>query len=125
MEEGNEMSRTVHLMPKTWAYPFVSAWRVFERTLNPAFTFVIRCSACGAKKAHFVMSTKTPNALLGLECKSCLLTIKFEDVIDPDAEDFPVRLLTKPDSVLSTDGKPIKSTSTDSEGYVELMFGDE
>ncbi len=125
MEEGNEMSRTVHLMPKTWAYPFVSAWRVFERTLNPAFTFVIRCEACGATESRFVMSTKVPKALLGLECKSCLQTIKFEDIIDPDAEDFPARLLTHPDTVLSTRGRPSKGTVGDSEGYVELMFGDE
>lgn len=119
------MNRTLHLMPKQWAYPFVSAWRVFERTLNPAFSFIIRCLNCGATKVQFVMSTKNPKALLGLECASCLQTIKFEELIDPDAEDFPARLRTHPDSVLSTDGKPAKGASLDHVGYVELMFGDE
>lgn len=116
--------RKVHTMPKQWGYPFAAAWRVFERTLNPAFIFLIKCTNCGSTgppSIGFVMSKKKPKAMLGLECGNCLQTVKFSGLIDPEAEDFPARLLTKPGTVL--DGK--KGDRLDSEGYLELMFGDD
>ncbi len=119
--------RKIFILPKQWAYPFISAFRVFERTLNPAFVFKLRCTACDGQGTDidFVMSVKNPKAVIGLECKKCLQTVKFESPIDANADDFPARLLTKPTTVLEHEGKPRKADRLDVEGYLELMFGDE
>ena len=120
-------TRKIFILPKQWVYPFVSAFRVFERTLNPAFVFKLRCSACPGEGTDidFVMSVKNPKAIIGLECKKCLQTVKFESPIDPDDDDFPARLLTKPTTALSSNGEPISGDQLDVDGYLELMFGDE
>lgn len=118
--------RRVHLLPKSWTLPFTAAWRTFERTLNPAFSFLIKCENCGAvghPDVTFVASKKNPKAVLGLECTKCLTTIKFEGTIDGDHREFPKRLKERALSVLQIDGKTAKDDRP-GEGYLELMLGD-
>lgn len=93
--------RTIWVMPKDWVMNFVAAWRVFERTLNPAFYFLLQCGKCKLinKQIRVVKSVKT-NELIGMECTNCGQTIKFGRKIGLDSEDFPTRLAPVPDSVL-------------------------
>lgn len=118
--------RTVYEMPEDWTTNFVAAWRVFERTLNPAFGFLLKCGNCGAlgkPEIDFVMSKKNEKAVLGIECSKCLTTIKFNGTIDPTQQSFPKRLLTKTKSVLRLDGKETKGDFKP-DGYLELMLDD-
>lgn len=102
--------RTIWTLPTRWGLPFLAAWRTFEKTINPAFVFIIRCANCGASgkdRVRFVKSVKTPSAVIGIECNSCKQTLKFEDGIDSEAPDFPDRLRgPRADSILEPPNKP-------------------
>lgn len=106
---------------------FVAAWRVFERTLNPAFYFIIKCGKCGQNgTAQFVKSTTMAGTLIGMECSNCGQTLKFARKIGLNDPDFPSRLEPKPQSVLiDPDGKQAESGGDDVELLTELMFPDE
>lgn len=121
---AEKTKRKVHLLPRSWVYPFTAAFRTFEKTLNPAFSFLMKCEDCGAAgfpNVQFVHSKKNPKAVIGMECTKCLNTIKFEGTIDGDAEDFPARLMTRAYSVLQLNGKKAKD-DTPGEGYLELIL---
>lgn len=98
-------------MSRQWVLPFVASWRTFEKTLNPAFYFVLRCGECGAFGSDFIKTIKSKkkgSAILGLQCTECQQTLKFEGLADPDADDFPQRLRNTPLSALSLNGEPIE-----------------
>jgi len=99
------MNRTIWQMPKRWVLPFIASWRVFERTLNPAFYFLIKCAKCGttgSPKVRTVRSNKRDEVLIGIECSECGNTLKFEGAADPEAPEFPDRLKgSRADSVLT------------------------
>ncbi len=102
----------VHVMPEEFVLPFIAAWRVLERCLNPIFSFPIRCSKCGrnsdaqhSQGPAFVLSSKKVNdkpLMIGVQCKTegCNMVIKFETPISSGDDDFPQRLSGYPDSVL-------------------------
>lgn len=102
----------VHVMPEEFILPFIAAWRVLERCINPVFSFPIRCNKCGrmsdAQRSQgpaFVTSSKSKNdkpVLIGIQCttENCDMVIKFEKPISPGDDDFPQRLSGYPDSVL-------------------------
>lgn len=112
-------------LPEEWIYPFAAAWRVFERTLNDAFHFVMVCSVCGksgAEHIEFVRSNKTDLTIIGLQCK-CGNTIKFERPLSLTDEDFPQRLAHRPKTVLETnDHKPEKVKQSVLDEITELVF---
>ncbi len=102
----------VHTIPEEFSLPFVAAWRVLERCLNPIFSFPIKCSKCGRisnaqnnQGPAFVTSNKTKDGkpiLIGLQCRTedCNMVIKFEKPISPGDSDFPKRLSPYPSSIL-------------------------
>lgn len=119
--------REVAVLPSEWTLSMVSAWRVFERSLNPSFSFLIKCNKCGEvghPMVTFVMSKKNEKAILGMECTSCLNTLKFEGTIDGSAEDFPQFLKGQGKSVLTIDGDEPGDYEQPDE-YLEMMFDDE
>lgn len=102
----------VHVMPEEFILPFIAAWRVLERCINPIFSFPVRCNKCGknSEAQHsqgpaFVLSKKTKKdkpVLIGIQCQTenCDMVIKFETPISSGDKDFPQRLAGYPDSVL-------------------------
>ena len=94
----------IYTLPEVWALPLVAAWRTFEKTINPAFKFVLYCVNCGEANAEIVRSRKAKDAIIGIQCQAddCGQTIKFEVPIDPEAEDFPARLESFPPSALKS-----------------------
>lgn len=120
--------RKLFVLAERWGIAFTAAWRTMERTVNPAFYFLLKCSGCGsigAPTIRFVKSKKRENAIIGLECTSCLTTVKFDGMLDPSDESFPARLLERPASVLAMPGgKPLKDGEPPEE-YVEMMLSPE
>lgn len=97
------------VLPEEWILPFVASWRVFERTLNDSFSFIMVCNVCGkegAEHIEFVQSKKSEETIIGMQCE-CGNTLKFETPSSPNDEDFPQRLATRGTSVLvRTGAKP-------------------
>ncbi len=119
---------TVYLLPKRWVIPFLAAYRVMERSLNPAFTFILRCAKCGkmgGDKVKYVMSRKNPEAIIGLQCENCGQTVKLEGMIDPKSKGFPKRLRKEHPSVLEIDGKTAKDGDLDPGDVTKILFKNE
>jgi hypothetical protein len=118
--------KLVFTMPKEWCYAFLAAWRTFERSMNPAFYFLIRCGNCGATgspKVQPVKSKKKPTAVLGIQCQQCKTALKFEGLIDSKADDFPQRLLNPPrNTVLQLDGEEMDRAGDEAKDFFTLMF---
>ncbi len=95
----------VYEMPEELTMPLLAAVRLLERTLNPAFSFVLRCLSCGKYEVGPVASVKDEGSIIGLQCASCKRTIKFTRPLRFDADDFPDRLRKQPASALTEPGK--------------------
>lgn len=121
-------NRQVWVMPKRWILNFMAAWRTFERTLNPAFAFLFKCVNCGAvgyPLIRMVKSVSSERAFIGMECTECLNTIKFEEPVSDEDDDFPERLKKRGISVLvPPDGEAANSDFDleDIEDIAELLF---
>ena len=128
-EEFGDMSKLrVWLMPKDWVINFIAAWRVFERTMNPAFHFLIKCANCGAiGQVEMVHSKNEEGMLIGMQCLTddCGQTLKFGRKIGVNSPDFPERLAEVGESVLTDpQGEEAAGTNLDVELMTELVFDD-
>ena len=106
----------VHTLPKELVLPFVAAWRTLEKSLNPVFSMIMRCSSCGKMSDNnhtqgpsFILSKKKKNGMpiiIGLQCmtEDCDMVIKFEEPISPGDNNFPSRLQSFPKTALSEAG---------------------
>lgn len=97
----------VYEMPNEWVETFAAAWRVMEKSLNPAFWFLMKCGKCGEigdKHIDFVKAKKKKGAILGMQCE-CGQTIKFVGYLNPASDTFPARLRKKTKSVLRFNGE--------------------
>ena len=127
-KESGEVSKKnlrIWTLPKEWVMNFVAAWRTFERTVNPAFQFLLRCTNCHqVGSAQFVKSVKG-EGLIGLQCQTsnCGQTIKFGRKIGTNDPDFPERFISDPPTVLdSPDGDIADPADEDRELITELLF---
>ena len=123
--ENGSMSkkREVWVMPEMWVLNFIAAWRTFERTVNPTFTFHFRCGSCGSTKVYVVKSTKHEKTLIGIECEACLRTLKFEKAVSSEDDDFPERLLAQGVSVLKPpDGESKVLDAADVDDIDDWLF---
>lgn len=93
---------TVWTLPEELVIPFLAAVRMMERTVNPAFDFLLRCNACKQIMVKPVRSVKDKNSIIGFQCgiEDCGQTIKFGRKMNFKAPDFPTRLYGVPESGL-------------------------
>lgn len=117
----------LYTLPEEWSYPLVASWRVFEKTLNPAFFFILRCGNCEEMNSDFVYSVKSNEVAIGIQCQTegCGQTLKFDGKIDANADDFPERLRApRPSSVLTgPDGKKPKTKKAQLKDIITILFG--
>ena len=124
----------IHILPEELVLPFVAAWRVLEKSVNPVFSFPMKCNSCGKMSENtqsqgpaFVLSNKQKNGmpvLIGIQCKTegCDMVVKFEKPISPGDESFPARLQKYPKSALSEpDGVPGKISTKGLEEIKTLL----
>lgn len=92
----------VWTMPGELAIPFLAAVRLMERTVNPAFDFLLRCNHCGGTTVKAVRSVKKAHVLIGFQCQNddCKEVVKFAEPIDFKSSTFPARLKDQPDSAI-------------------------
>ena len=115
----------VHTLPEEMVLPLVASWRTMEKSLNPVFSIIMKCSSCGKlsdingnQGPAFILSKKVKNGLpilIGIQCKTedCDMVIKFEKPISPGDESFPQRLQKHPVTALTdTNGKSGKGFGT-------------
>lgn len=93
--------------------PFVAAWRILERSINPAMSLIIKCNKCGKMSTaqqdqgpNFVVSKKQKKGLpvlIGIQCQTdgCGQVIKLGRPVSPADQDFPSRLQKRPPSALT------------------------
>ena len=112
-------------LPEEYTDSFVAAYRVMEKTVNPAFYIVFHCAKCGASKAQFVHSVKNESVIIGIQCRSpgCGQTIKFMRPIDRHAPDFPDRLKDYPKSALESENQAGEPDAETIEFYAQLFEG--
>ena len=105
----------VYELPEELTVPLLAAIRLMERTINPAFSFVLRCLNCGEYVIKSVKSKKDPSSIIGLQCHNteCKRTIKFARPLRLDADDIPERLRQQPASALKEPGKAKAKVKTD------------
>ena len=105
----------VYELPEDLTMPLLAAVRLMERTINPAFSFVLRCLNCGEYQIKSVASKKDPKTIIGLQCHNdeCKRTIKFARPLRWDADDLPERLRQQPVSALKEPGKEKARVVTD------------
>ena len=121
---------TVWGLPEELVLPLLAAVRLMERTINPAFDFVLRCNKCGGMEVESVQSVKDDGTTIGIRCKAdgCGQVIKFGRKLDKTAPDFPARLLAIPDSALTAPGDD-KPRLTPNKKWTQdaftLVLGDE
>lgn len=120
----------VWTLPEDLVLPLIAAWRVMEKSLNPAFSFPMKCSKCGklsdANKnqgPQFTRSKKERNGfpiIIGIKCQTenCTMVIKFERPISPGDPDFPQRLKRYPASALTD---PEGAEGSVKEGYIKTV----
>ena len=119
------MGLKVHTLPKEFTLPLVAAWRTLEKTINPVFKMIMRCSSCGkmsdlnnTQGPAFILSKKKKHGMpiiIGIQCKTegCDMVIKFEEPISTGDESFPARFQKQPATALSdADGNFGKKFST-------------
>ena len=94
--------------------PFVASWRTFEKTLNPAVSFILSCAHCDQQNMEVINSKKIDRTIIGLQCQTegCGQTIKFEKPISMDDESMPERFLSYPKGTALT-GEHIGEQRTD------------
>lgn len=115
--------RTIWTLPANWTMTFLAGWRTLEATLNPAFVFQLVCSKCHKRDVAVVHSAKRDSKLIGLECKVCGQTIKFEAPLDSEAADFPERLQKRAASTLEPpSGAKLKTDNMVLEMVTEVLF---
>ena len=105
----------VYELPEDLTMPLLAAVRLMERTINPAFSFVLRCLNCGEYRVKAVASKKAAKTIIGLQCfnPECKRTIKFVRPLSWDADDFPERLRQQPPSALKEPDKSKAKVVTD------------
>lgn len=125
----------VWILPEDMVLPFLAAFRTLEKSVNPVFTFPMKCSKCnkfsdgtGSQGPTFVKSKKKKrdfDVVIGIKCETegCNMVIKFERPISPGDDDFPQRLKAYPKTSLSrgdSDKKEIAAYVKTIERYLEF-----
>ena len=105
--------KRVWLLPEDLVLPMLAAVRLLEKSMNPAFDFVLRCNQCGQMNVQSVASVKDKDVTIGIACNTegCGEVIKFERKLDRNDSDFPARLQKVPDSALTPPAGKTKKTS--------------
>lgn len=110
-------------LPAELSIPYLAAFRLIERSVNPAFDLILRCNNCGGMNNAVVSSVNRKSKKIGIQCsnKNCGQTLKFEEPIDVEAKGFPDRLRKAPESAL-VPPKGAKKTKPDPE-WTDEVFG--
>jgi hypothetical protein len=113
----------VYELPEDLTMPLLAAVRLLERSINPAFSFVLRCLNCSQYRVKPVASASGDGSVIGLQCHNpdCLRTIKFLRPLRWDADDLPERLRQQPASALKAP-KDKKAKVTPAPEWIEDAF---